>query len=206
MQATTTEQKRTAQTYTDAVGALAEVGFSSVERLTELNQNLARAALQDCLAASNDMLAVRDVNALQNLQTSATTPALAQLTDYLRSVQEIATESQKQVSEILNAYFGTLGLGSNAGANIQAGFDMLSNMTRQTRDMMDANMKSAGEAGEKLGRQTRDRMDANMKSAGEAGDKLGRQTRDILDANVKAASDVGDKLASSVTPHPKKAA
>lgn len=184
MQATTTEQKRTAQTYTNAVGALAEVGFSSVERLTELNQNLARAALQDCLAASNDMLAVRDVNALQNLQTSATTPALAQLTDYLRSVQEIATESQKQVSDILNAYFGTLGLGSNAGANIQAGFDMLSNMTRQTRDM----------------------MDANVKSAGEAGDKLGRQTRDILDANVKAASDVGDKLAASVTPHPKKAA
>ena len=90
MQATTTEQKRTAQTYTNAVGALAEVGFSSVERLTQLNQNLARAALQDCLSASNELLAVRDVNALQNLQTSTTTPALAQLTDYLRSVQEIA--------------------------------------------------------------------------------------------------------------------
>lgn len=184
MQATTTEQKRTAQTYTDAVGALAEVGFSSVERLTELNQNLARAALQDCLAASSDMLAVRDANALQNLQTSATTPALAQLHDYLRSVQEIATESQKQVSEILNAYFGTLGLGSNAGANMQAGFDMLSNMTRQTRDMMNANMKTASEAGQ----------------------NLGRQTRDILDASVEAASDVGDRLTANVKPHPKKAA
>lgn len=184
MQATTTEQKRTAQTYTNAVGALAEVGFSSVERLTELNQNLARAAMQDCLAASNDMLAVRDVNALQNLQTSTTTPALAQLTDYLRSVQEIAAESQKQVSEILNAYFGTLGMGSNAGANMQAGFDMLSKMTRQTRDMMDANMKTAGEAGE----------------------KLGRQTKDILDTNVKAAGEAGDKLAAAMTSNPKKAA
>ena len=184
MQATTTEQKRTAQTYTNAVGARAEVGFSSVERLTELNQNLARAAMQECLAASTDLLAVRDVNALQNLQTSTTTPALAQLTDYLRSVQEIAAESQKQVSEILNAYFGTLGMGSNAGANMQAGFDMLSKMTRQTRDMVDANMKTAGEAGE----------------------KLGRQTKDILDTNVKAAGEAGDKLAAAMTSNPKKAA
>ena len=206
MQATTTEQKRTAQTYTNPVGALAEVGFSSVERLTELNQNLARAAMQECLAASTDLLAVRDVNALQNLQTSTTTPALAQLTDYLRSVQEIAAESQKQVSEILNAYFGTLGMGSNAGANMQAGFDMLSKMTRQTRDMMDANMKTAGEAGEKLGRQTKDILDTNLKTASEAGEKLGRQSKDILDTNVKAAGEAGDKLAAAMTSNPKKAA
>ena len=206
MQATTTEQKRTAQTYTNAVGALAEVGFSSVERLTELNQNLARAAMQECLAASTDLLAVRDVNALQNLQTSTTTPALAQLTDYLRSVQEIAAESQKQVSEILNAYFGTLGMGSNAGANMQAGFDMLSKMTRQTRDMVDANMKTAGEAGEKLGRQTKDILDTNLKTASEAGEKLGRQSKDILDTNVKAAGEAGDKLAAAMTSNPKKAA
>ena len=206
MQATTTEQKRTAQTYTNAVGALAEVGFSSVERLTELNQNLARAAMQECLAASTDLRAVRDVNALQNLQTSTTTPALAQLTDYLRSVQEIAAESQKQVSEILNAYFATLGMGSNAGANMQAGFDMLSKMTRQTRDMMDANMKTAGEAGEKLGRQTKDILDTNLKTASEAGEKLGRQSKDILDTNVKAAGEAGDKLAAAMTSNPKKAA
>ncbi|HRP98557.1 MAG TPA: phasin family protein [Rhodocyclaceae bacterium] len=184
MQAITTEQKRNAETYTNAVGALSEIAFSSVERLTTLNQNLARAALQDCLAASNDLLAVRDVNALQKLQSSATAPALAQLADYLRSVQDIAAESQKQVGEVLNAYFGTLGLGSAASANMQAGFDTLSKMTRQTRDM----------------------MDSNVKTAGEAGDKLARQTKDMMDANVKAAGEVSDKLAASVTPHPKKAA
>ena len=162
--------------------------------------------MQECLAASTDLLAVRDVNALQNLQTSTTTPALAQLTDYLRSVQEIAAESQKQMSEILNAYFGTLGMGSNAGANMQAGFDMLSKMTRQTRDMMDANMKTAGEAGEKLGRQTKDILDTNLKTASEAGEKLGRQSKDILDTNVKAAGEAGDKLAAAMTSNPKKAA
>lgn len=184
MQAATTEQKRTAQTYTNAVGALSEIAFSSVERLTALNQNLARAAMQECLAASNDVLAVRDVNALQNLQTSATTPALAQLAEYLRSVQDIAAESQKQAGEVINAYFQTLSRGSMGGANMQAGFDMLSRMTRQTRDMMDANMKTAGDAGE----------------------RLGRQTKEMFDDNIKAAGDAGDKLAASVTPHPKKAA
>lgn len=43
MQAVTTEQKRAAQTYTNAVGALSEIALSSAERLTALNQNLAAA-------------------------------------------------------------------------------------------------------------------------------------------------------------------
>lgn len=146
MQTSTTEQKRNAQTYTDAVGALSEIALSNVERLSTLNQNLARAALQDCLAASNDMLAVRDVNALQGVQA----PALAQFADYLRSVQEIAVDSHKQVSAVLDGYFGTLGLGGSAGANMQAGFDAMSRLTRQTRDVMNANMSAASEANQKL--------------------------------------------------------
>ena len=48
--------------------------------------------------------------------------------------------------------------------------------------------------------------DANMKSAGEAGEKLSRQTKDILDTNVKAAGEAGDKLAAAMTSNPKKAA
>lgn len=150
MQTSTTEQKRNAQTYTDAVGALSEIALSNVERLSTLNQNLARAALQDCLAASNDMLAVRDVNALQGVQASAAAPALAQFADYLRSVQEIAVDSHKQVSAVLDGYFGTLGLGGSAGANMQAGFDAMSRLTRQTRDVMNANMSAASEADQKL--------------------------------------------------------
>lgn len=150
IQTSTTEQKRNAQTYTDAVGALSGIALSNVERLTALNQNLARAALQECLTASNDLLAVRDMNALQGLQAAATPPAMAQFADYLRSVQEIAVDSQKQVSEVLDGYFGTLGLGGSASANMQAGFDTLSRLTRQTRDMMNANMNAAGEANDKL--------------------------------------------------------
>lgn len=149
MQATN-QLRSSAQTYTNAIGALSEIAFSSVERLTALNQKLARAALQDCLAASNDLFVVRDVKALQGLQTSATAPAFAQLADYLRGVQDLAAESQKQAGEVINAYFGTLALGSAATANMQAGFDSLSRLSRQTRDMMDANLKAAGDASEKL--------------------------------------------------------
>lgn len=183
MQAINTEQKRTAETYTNAVGALSEVAFSSVERLTALNQKLARAAMQDCLAVSNDLFAVRDVSALQNLQSSAAKPALAQYAEYLRSVQEVAAESQQKVGEILKAHFATLGLGSTGSENLQAGIDMLSRLTRQTTDM----------------------MNANVEAAGEAGDRLARQTKDMVDTGVKAAGDAGDKLAASVTPHSKKA-
>lgn len=183
MQAINTEQKRAAETYTNAVGALSEVAFSSAERLTALNQQLARAALQDCLAVSNELFAVRDVNALQNLQSSAAKPALAQFAEYLRSVQEVAAESQQKVGEILKAHFETLGLGSAAGASVQTGIDMLSRLTRQTTDM----------------------MNANVEAAGETGDRLARQTKDMMDTSVKAAGDAGDKLAASVTQHSKKA-
>jgi len=57
MQTTTTDQARNIETYTNAVGALSEIAFSNVERLTALNQKVARAALHDCLTVSNDLLA-----------------------------------------------------------------------------------------------------------------------------------------------------
>lgn len=51
MQSITTEQARNVETYTNTVGALSEIAFSNLERLTALNQELARAALHECLGA-----------------------------------------------------------------------------------------------------------------------------------------------------------
>lgn len=150
MQTTTTDQARNIETYTNAVGALSEIAFSNVERLTALNQKVARAALHDCLTVSTNLLAVRSMNALQNLQNSSAKPALAQFADYMYSVQSIAAESQKRVGNVLNAYFGTLAMSSTADANIQAGFDLLSKLAGQTREMVDENVKAASDAGNKI--------------------------------------------------------
>lgn len=150
MQSITTEQARKVEAYTNTVGALSDIAFSNLERLTALNQELARAALHECLAASNDLLAVRNMNALPKMQQSATNPALAQFADYIYGVQNIATESQKRIGNVLNAYFGTLGMSSTADANIQAGFDFLSKLAGQTREMVAANVEATRDAGNKI--------------------------------------------------------
>lgn len=150
MSSTTTEQLRAAKTHTDALAALSEVAFSGVERLTTLNLNLARTVLEDGLAASNSLLQIQDVNELKSLQNSLTKPATEHLTAYLRGVQEIAAESQQQMTRVLSSYFATAGMASTAGTGWGAGFDMLSKIAQQTNSMVEANIKAVGDATAKM--------------------------------------------------------
>lgn len=55
MQTISPERLQASKTYTNAFMALSQVAFSSVERLTALNLKVARAALNDGMAAANSL-------------------------------------------------------------------------------------------------------------------------------------------------------
>lgn len=150
MLSTTPEQLRAAKAYNDALMALSQVAFSSVERLAALNLNLARAAVEDGLAASNSLLQIKDVNELKQLHNSFVRPATEKATAYFRSLQEITAESQEQLSRVLNSYFAMLGMGAAANAGWSAGFDMLDKIARQTNTMVEANIKAVGDTTAKM--------------------------------------------------------
>lgn len=147
---TTPEQLRAAKAHNDALMALSQIAFSSVERLTALNLNVARAALEDGLAASNSLLQIKDVNELKQLQNPFIRPATEKATAYFRGVQEIAAESQAQITRVLNSYFAMLGMGAAANAGWSAGFDMLDKIARQTNNMVEANIKTVGDTTAKM--------------------------------------------------------
>ncbi|HJV26462.1 MAG TPA: phasin family protein [Aromatoleum sp.] len=150
MQTTTSEQIRAGKTYTNALMALSQVAFSSVERLAALNLNVARSALENSLAASNNLMQIKDVGELGNLQSAIGGPAAEQCAAYFRSVQEIAGDSQQQMSQLLSSYFATLGLDVTAQAGSNAGFDLFSKFVEQTKSMFDANAKAVGDATTKM--------------------------------------------------------
>jgi phasin family protein len=150
MQTTTPEQLRAATTYTNAFMALSQVAFSGIERLTALNLNAARAALEDSIAASNSLMQSKDVNELKSVQSPFTGPAAEQMTAYLKGVQEIATDSQQQVTELLTSYFATLGFDATANAGWKTGQDMLSKFAKQTNSMFETNAKAVSEATSKM--------------------------------------------------------
>ncbi len=147
---TTPEQLRAVKAHNDALMALSQIAFSGVERLTALNLNVARAALEDGLTASNSLLQVKGVNELKQLHNPFIGPATDKATAYFRSVQEITAESQEQISRVLKSYFAILGMGAAANAGWSAGFDMLDKIARQTNSMVEANIKAVGDTTAKM--------------------------------------------------------
>lgn len=143
MQTSTTDRVRAAETYSNAFAALSEVLFSSVERLTALNLNVAREAFEGHCARSNEFLHLGDVGEIKCRQARAGGAAADMCTSYIHDVQAIAADSQKQISSLLGAYVATLGLGERVNANWDKGADLLSSLSRQTSGIIEDNVKAA---------------------------------------------------------------
>ena len=122
---------------------LSKIAFSSVERLATLNLNATRVALGDGIPAFGSLLKITDSKP-QGLpgSTAATDNAAA----YLKGVQEIAAETQREVSALLGSYFPAPGLGANPSAGWLKGFEQFKSFAQQVTDMTTANSKVVGEA------------------------------------------------------------
>lgn len=141
----TPEQLNAVKFNTDLFVALSKIGFSSIERLTSLHLKVTRAVLEDSVASA---LPARESKGLHH--TSGPIPEVLgkDAVAYFQGVQEIAIDVQKEINNLMTAFFSSQGKGGRIGAsNIWSkGFDVYRDFGQQITRMTEANSKAVGDA------------------------------------------------------------
>ena len=165
---------------------IANTAFASAARLAALNLNTARALLEDSVANAKAMLAVKDVQQLVAMQTTLAQPAVEKAVAYSRSVYEIATQTQEELSKVVEGQF------SEINKNVASALDKAAKNAPAGSDVAVAAVKSAIAA-------------AN--SAYDSMTKAAKQVAEIAEANVAAATTATVKaVGTNAAPKAKKAA
>ena len=155
---------------------LANAAFASAERLTALNLNTARSIMEDGVANTKAMLAVKDVQELMNLQTSLAQPIVEKAVAYARSVYEITSQSQEEVSKVMESQVAEINKG------VASALDKAAKSAPAGSDVAVAAVKSAIAA-------------AN--SAYDSMNKAAKQVAEMTEANVAAATNATVKAVST---------
>ena len=139
--------------------------FEGVEKLVELNLQVARAALTESGEATTAALSVKDVQELLSLQASLLQPAAEKVAAYNRHVYDIAAATNAEVTKVAEAQLADaqkkfMGLVDSAAKNAPAGtenavalvrsavaaannaFESVQKATKQAADIAEANMQA----------------------------------------------------------------
>ena len=92
----------------ESLMSLAGSAIARAERLAELNLNTVRSVLEDSVATTRKLAEVKNPQELANLQAELTKPMIDKAVAYARSVQEIATEGQNEVSSLFEKQIAEL--------------------------------------------------------------------------------------------------
>ncbi|HRP76486.1 MAG TPA: phasin family protein [Rhodocyclaceae bacterium] len=157
---------------------VANSAFASAERLAALNLNTARSVLEDAIANTKTLLGAKDVQELLSLQTALAQPLVEKAVAYNRSVYEITTQSQEEVSKLVEAQMADI------NKNVAAALDKAAKSAPAGSDVAVAAVKSAIAA-------------AN--SAYDSVSKAAKQVAEIAEANVAAATNATVKAVSTAS-------
>jgi len=147
----------------------ANSAFAKAERLTALNLNTARSVLEDGVANTKAVLAVKDPQELVKLQASLTQPLVEKAVAYARSVYEIASEGQEEFAKVfetqlaeLNKFFVTsldqaaksapagsepiFAAAKQAIATANNAYDSMTKAAKQVSELAEANVAAATKA------------------------------------------------------------
>ena len=155
---------------------LANSAFASAERFAALNLNTARSILEDGIANSKALLGAKDIQELLSLQSALAQPLVEKAVAYNRSVYEIASQSQEEVSKLIEAQIAEL------NKNLAAALDKAAKSAPAGSDVAVAAVKSAIAA-------------AN--SAYDSVSKAAKQVAEIAEANVAAATNASVKAVTA---------
>ncbi len=103
----TTEHFATANKNTiEALLTLANTAFASTERLAALNLNTARSLLEDSVANAKVLFGAKDAQEIIALQSGLVQPSIEKVVAYSRSVYEIVSQTQEELSKVVEAQVG----------------------------------------------------------------------------------------------------
>ena len=156
--------------------SFAAMQFAAIEKFATLNANAVKTAFEDSLSNTRALVGAKDVQEFGTLQNTLATPAIEKAIAYSKSVYEVATETNAELSKMAeqrvaewNENFSTLL--DKAVKNAPAGSDVAV-----------AAVKS---------------MIAAANSAYDNMTKVAKQATEIAEANVNAASETVRGLAKA---------
>jgi phasin family protein len=152
--------------------SLSAAAMSSAERLAALNLNAARAIIEDSMANLKTLTEAKDPQAFVALQSAMIQPGAEKLVAYYRSVYEIASQNQEEISKLLESQFAEL------NKNVNTALDEAAKSAPAGSDVAISAVKSALAA-------------AN--STYDSVTKAARQVVDIAEANVNSATNAAIK-------------
>lgn len=158
----TAAQKANAEVMT----ALLRTAFDGVERLTALNMAASREFFNNTMAGTQQLLSAKDPSAVAKLNTELAQPNAVKWMDYSRSVYELVSEMQKEVTSVMEAQYSSFTKNANSavekaktsapvGGDVFAAtmqsmlnastkaFDNMTGMAKQLSDIAEANMAAA---------------------------------------------------------------
>jgi len=149
--------------------ALLRTAFNGVERLTALNMAASREFFNTTVASTQQLLGAKDANALTKLNSELAAPNVDKWNAYSRSVYDLVTEMQKEVTSVMESQYSTFTknaesavqkakasapvggdvfaatMQSMLGASTKA-FDQMSSIAKQFSDLAESNIKAASAA------------------------------------------------------------
>jgi len=151
----------------EALIGLANTNFAAYEKLAALNFNATKAAFEDAVAHTKSLINARDAQEVFNLNVAAAQPALEKVIAYGRSVYDLATQTQGELTRFVESQAGEY------NKNVVSALDKVTKNAPAGSDVAVAAVKSALAA-------------AN--SAYDSMTKVAKQATEIAEANFSAAS------------------
>ena len=149
--------------------ALLRTAFNGVERLTALNMAASREFFNATVSNAQQLLAAKDAGTVAKLNSELAKPNVDKLVEYSRSVYDLVSAMQKEVTSVMEAQYGSFTqnaaqavekakgavpvggdvfaatMQSMLGASTKA-FDQMTSMAKQLSDIAEANLQAASKA------------------------------------------------------------
>lgn len=148
------------------INSLTTKVFGEAEKIINLNVNVAKATLEDSAAASQQLLAAKDVQDFLKISASQSQPSAEKALAYSRELASITAASQKELSKVaegqlaesnekLNQLIAELTKNAPAGsenvvemlksvvANANAGYDQVMKATKKAAETLEENVAKA---------------------------------------------------------------
>jgi len=149
--------------------ALLRTAFNGVERLTALNMAASREFFNTTVAGTQQLLSAKDAAEMAKLNSNLAQPGAEKWMDYSRTVYDLVSQMQKEVTSVMEAQYSTFQKNANSavekatvsapvGGDVFAAtmksmmeastkaFTNMSGMAKQLTDIAEANMQAAGKA------------------------------------------------------------
>ena len=162
-----------------ALARLSQQAIESVERLADLNLRVGKAALVDAGACAHELLAARNPQELLSVCGAAAQPWVEKLSDYGRSLYDIASrigaelgkvanaqsaEAQKQFSTVVDSMLQNVPQGSeatvaavrNAVSGASVALESVQKAVKQAADLTEANFNALAHTAPKVVPKTAD--------------------------------------------------